>query len=949
MLLRWGPAACGRCFAAQQRSIQHNIDSPPDDALVRRLAWASVVCGITGALLGATALLGWITGSEALKGGLVAGITMKTNAALGTMLTGLIILLLRGAKSAGSRLGRGAAWLLLIIGSATLVEHVAGLNLGIDQLLFEEPAGATATQSPNRMGPLASLCLTLLGLARLVLDVRTVKGRAPFQSLVMAVLLLTSVPLLGYILGAQQLFSIGKYTAIALPAALALWLLAAGFLLARPDVGFMRRLVDNDSGALLIRRLLPAAVFMPIVLMLLRILGEEVGLYGQTVGRALLVLSVIVAFTVIIWRTGEVVFRQATSAARAERELRERLVHSLESMNDAFFACDADYRLTYINAAAERTHGLAREDIIGRTLWEVFSGSLGDDAKRAYRRAMVERVAVKLETVDADKGRQLEHEIFPTPDGGLCAYGRDVTQQRRAVAVLREREALFRTLGEAVPDFLWMSDRNGVPVYQNPAWARYTGSSQITFGAVGWDTLVHRDDLEMVKERWLDATLNGAPFHVDARIRRHDGAHRWFSLRVVPATDDTHGPVHWIGTGTDIDQRKKTEDALADADRRKTEFLAVLAHELRNPLAPVRNAVHLLRARDSVDAEAARIYSIIERQIAHLARLIDDLMDVSRISQDKLELRKSHAILSEIIDGAVEGSRYVIDAHRHQISIKLPEHAVHLEADTVRLVQVFTNLLTNAARYTPPGGKLSVSAAVEGEQVVVSVSDTGVGLDAQQSPRIFEMFVQAENPRRQQGLGIGLALVKKLVELHAGSVSAYSPGPGQGSTFRVLLPLAAARPSLEPSPRSTGLALPALTGLSVLVVEDNEDSAEMLSTLLETTGADVHTAHDGETALVLSEEFHPQIVLLDIGLPRMSGYDVARELRRTRFGAQTSIVALTGWGHVDDRARSREAGFDHHMVKPVDPQALLSLIAEVRRSTPAAGYKSRHVGRPDRA
>lgn len=878
-----------------------------------------------------------MTGSEVLKGGLAAGITMKTNAALCTMLTAAIVLLLHEnpARTAASWGARAAAWVVVAIGSATLLQHVTGVDLGIDQLLFSERTGATATQSPNRMGPVASLCLTAFGLARILFHVRTRTGRAPFQYLVTAVLLLTSVPLLGYLFGAQQLFSIGKYTGIALPTALALWLLAVGFLLARPELGFMRRLVANDSGAVLIRRLLPAAVCVPVALMLLRILGQEAGLYEQTVARALLVLSFIVVFTLLIWRTGEVVFRQESAADLAERELRERLVHSLESMNDVFFACDAEWRLTYLNAAAERTYGLSREDVVGRTLWEVFSGSLGGDGERAYRRAMSERDAVKLETLDAPTKRQFEHEIFPTPDGGLCAYGRDVTEQRRAVAVLREREELFRTLGEAVPDFLWMSDEQGVPVYQNPAWARYTGSSQLTFGAIGWDDMAHPDDLAMLRERWRDATLNGAPFHVDARIRGQDGAYRWFSLRMVPATGDTHGLVHWIGTGTDIDQRKRTEHALADGDRRKTEFLAVLAHELRNPLAPVRNAVHVLRARGAVEPAAARTYAVIERQVEHLARLIDDLMDVSRISQDKLELRRSHAILSEIIDAAVDGSRYVIDAHRHQLSIELPQAAVHLDADAVRLVQVFTNLLTNAARYTPQGGKISVSAAIAGGQLRVSVSDTGVGLDAEQVPRIFDMFFQAErgSGRLQHGLGIGLALVKKLVELHAGSVEAHSAGLGQGSTFEVRLPLVSARPSLEPSALSTPSALAAFAGLCVLVVEDNEDSAEMLTSLLEMSGAEVHTAHDGETALTLSEEFHPQIILLDIGLPGISGYDVARELRRARFGSQTSIIALTGWGHADDRARSKEAGFDHHLIKPVDPQALLELMGKLRSAS----------------
>ncbi|MEO8184588.1 MAG: ATP-binding protein [Deltaproteobacteria bacterium] len=697
-----------------------------------RLRRASVVCGAAGAIVGAGALLGWITHNELLKGAFVAGITMKTNAALCVTLAGVLVALLglgdRRERQLPAWLRRASALLVVGIALATLAEHLFGIDLGIDELLFREPAGAVATSSPNRMGPVGALCLLLLGLGYLLVDVRVRRERAPFQYLALAVALIASVPLLGYLFEARSLFGIDRYTVIALPTAAALWLLAVGLLLARPEVGWMRRLIAEDSGALLLRRLLPAAVVVPVLLMWVLLWGQELGLYDQVVGRALVVIGFIVVFTAVVWRTGDVVFWQATEAARAERVLHQQLVQSL--------------------------------------------------------------------------------------------------------------------------------------------------------------------------------------------------------------------------------------DALADADRRKTEFLAVLAHELRNPLAPVRNAVHLLRARDGTDSQAARTYALVERQIAHLARLIDDLMDVSRISQDKLELRTACVRLSELVASALDASRYLIEAQRHRVSIALPEQEVQVEGDAARLVQVFTNLLTNAARYTPPGGQITLSAQLEPapgpdrvaskrQQLVVSVRDNGVGIDAEQLHRVFDMFYQAahEGGPGRQGLGIGLALVRKLVELHGGSVNAASAGPGQGSTFtvrfpRALVTLASSAPPVEPA-----LSLPAFERLSVLLVEDNRDSAEMLSDLLRLAGAEVHLAPDGESALVLGAQVQPRVILLDIGLPGMSGYEAAEQARRSSWGEQALIVALTGWGSERDRVRSKQAGIDRHLVKPVNPEALMALIAEFRSCQGSASAVASSVAR----
>jgi signal transduction histidine kinase/ActR/RegA family two-component response regulator len=679
---------------------------------------ASVACSAVGALAGLIALIGWITANELLKGAFFAGITMKTNTALCLMLSGAFIGSLATGASEGpvrARWMKLCAWLVIGIGMATLAQHLFGVNLGIDQLLFEENAGAAATQSPNRMGPVGAICLILLGLSRLAIDVRTHSGRAPSQYLTLGVVLVASIPLLGFLFGARVLFGIGKYTAIALPTAVALWLLALGLLLARLDAGFMRRLVEDDSGAMMIRRLLPAAVFVPLLLMLLHMAGQKTGLLDQVLARALLVLAFMVVFTVLIWRTGEVVYDQATSATRAERELRERLVQSLEQ--------------------------------------------------------------------------------------------------------------------------------------------------------------------------------------------------------------------------------------LSTADQLKTDFLALLAHELRNPLAPVRNAVQLLRARGRADPEADRTYDVIERQVEHLARLIDDLMDVSRISRDRLELRTSRVLVSEVVARAIEGTRYLIDSHRHQLSVDMPADELELEADAARLVQVLINLLANASRYTPEGGQIRLSVKHEGEALELSVSDNGIGISAEQVPHVFDMFYQGGRGHRSghHGLGIGLGLVKKLIELHGGSVSVGSGGAGEGSTFCVCIPGPLQVVNAKAPAPSPATMIPSFSGLSVLVVEDNEDSAEILGELLALTGARLQIARDGELALGLAAQFEPNIILLDIGLPGMSGYEVAARARQTTWGSRAFIIALTGWGSANDRARSRAAGFDRHLVKPVDPKELMALLAEARDHHSVHGVPSIHA------
>jgi PAS domain S-box-containing protein len=381
----------------------------------------------------------------------------------------------------------------------------------------------------------------------------------------------------------------------------------------------------------------------------------------------------------------------------------------------------------------------------------------------------------------------------------------------------------------------------------------------------------------------------------------------------------------------DVTEQRRLMNELIEADRRKDEFLATLAHELRNPLAPLRSSVQLLRHNDSPSPELQRATDVIDRQVHQLVRLVDDLLDVSRITLDKLELRKEQVTLARVVQAAVEASRPLIEKCGHELTVTLPPEPVDLDADLTRLAQVFLNLLNNAAKYTEPGGHILLAAEREGGDVVVIVKDSGIGIAADMLPRVFEMFVQVDQSldRSQGGLGIGLTLVKRLVQLHGGSIEARSEGPGKGSEFVVRLPVA-----IESSPgahpvNGEGEQPAPIPRHRILVVDDNRDAAEMLAELLELMGNDLRTAHDGVEAVEVAGEFRPDVVLLDIGLPKMNGYEVAEKIREQPWGKAMVLVALTGWGQEEDRRRSREAGFDHHLIKPVEPDALLKLLTSI--------------------
>ena len=445
----------------------------------------------------------------------------------------------------------------------------------------------------------------------------------------------------------------------------------------------------------------------------------------------------------------------------------------------------------------------------------------------------------------------------------------------------------------------------------------------------------HGRDLRESELPMQMAIAQRVPISNDIEIVRSDGSVAYVQNDVQPLFD-TQGEVYGcISVCVDMTDRRAAELALRDADRRKDEFLATLSHELRSPLAPIRSALEVMRlARDNPETvEKAR--ATMERQLLHLVRITDDLLDVARITQNKMELRQTRIDLRGVVHSSVEATKPALDGQGHTLQLDLPDTPLWANADPTRLGQVFSNLLHNAVKYTPPGGTIRVTAAATGDRATFAVEDTGAGIPPEMLPQIFQMFTQlpSHRDRSHGGLGIGLTLARRLVELHGGSIEAFSHGQGCGSTFIVRVPLLPAEAMAEGVPQ--GRQARPSRACHVLIADDNPDTVEMMRLMLSLHGHEVSVARDGVSAVAQAEALRPQVVFLDIGMPRMDGYEAARRIRQS-LGRKVLLVALTGWGQDEDKQRSREAGFDHHLTKPPDPELLDRLIADCARDTDEA-------------
>jgi signal transduction histidine kinase/CheY-like chemotaxis protein len=477
-------------------------------------------------------------------------------------------------------------------------------------------------------------------------------------------------------------------------------------------------------------------------------------------------------------------------------------------------------------------------------------------------------------------------------------------------------------------------------VWANPAYARLIGCAPEQIEQIRGrklEEVLGRATFDLLEPSFL-RVLNGDFTEIEGPARVGADPNRWLNARYTPIWNDNPEPIGWVSVISDLTDRRVLEEQLRDANRRKDSFLATLAHELRNPLAPIRYATQLMKpgTPPQMAADARRM---IERQLEHMARLLDDLLDVSRITRGTLEIRRDTLDLRAAVRHAIDAARPLADAVEHDIRVELPDHPLPVSGDETRLIQVVGSLIDNAIKFTNPGGTIFVSAAIDGAMVVATVRDTGRGIPADLLPSIFEMFVQGEpHSQVQSGLGIGLALAKQMVDLHGGRIEAYSDGPRRGSEFRVLLPRAAERAAMQDS--LAGAAKVSVLGannIRMLIVDDNVDAADSLALFLKIAGYQTRVAYDGRTAVEMAEILQPAVVLLDLGLPYLNGHEVARRLRAQPWGRAARIIALTGWGQEDDVLRSRESGFDEHLTKPVDPDVLIQHIMQLTRDREQTG------------
>ncbi|MFT3914625.1 MAG: PAS domain S-box protein [Anaeromyxobacteraceae bacterium] len=619
--------------------------------------------------------------------------------------------------------------------------------------------------------------------------------------------------------------------------------------------------------------------------------------------------------------------RAEEAALEGERRLRAffqsvmELAGVHEAVRDASGAV-VDSIVREVNDPALQLLGRGREEVVGRRLSEVFTPELASALTRPWAEVLATGAPARYEVEVA--GHVLAVAASRMGAATIAAVADDITERKRAERALRESELQFRTLTEAMPHIVCALAPDGRAEYVNPQWTAFSGLDLPSTNRVGWGALLHPDDLAAAADCRRRALKTLAPQETELRYRRADGAFRWFLSRLAPIVDDRR-VVRFIGSAMDIEDRKRAEEALRETDRRRTEFLGVLSHELRNPLAPIRNGIEIL---DKVPegARAARAREVIRRQAGQLTRLVDDLLDATRISRGKVHLQREVTDLQDLVRKACEDSRSVFADANLELSLEIPAGPVWADVDPTRISQVIGNLLHNAHKFTQPGGAVTVRLRVRGGRAEVSVRDDGVGIAPAQLSRMFEPFAQEDRSlaRTQGGLGLGLALAKGLVELHGGTIEARSEGAGKGSEFKVWLPVIEAKPAPPPRPpdRSHGAAR-----LRVLVIDDNADAAQTLADALELEGHEVTVARNGTVGLRLARELQPDLVLCDLGLPDLDGYEVARRLRADDALRYTRLIAVSGYAQPEDIERAREAGFDVHLPKPAPLEELSSLLA----------------------
>lgn len=640
------------------------------------------------------------------------------------------------------------------------------------------------------------------------------------------------------------------------------------------------------------------------------------------------------------------VLRDVSERRRQEqqvRQSREQLQRILDNAVDfAILTIDLAGDITSWNTGAERIFGYSTAEILGTPAHNLYRPEERAQGlpERENQRALEAGRAVQDGWLLRKDGQSFWASgiLSPMREGqrlvGWLRILRDTTAQQQTEQELERSRTRLDLVVNSSELGLWSCDLPSHEMVWNTKCKEHFGlppGADINLDA--FFQQIHPRDRKRVRKQIGVALARRGVYDLEFRTLGPVEQQRWIRATGRAFCDARGKPQRFDGVTIDITSRVRQEEALREADRQKDEFLATLAHELRNPLAPIRNALHLMARSGERNHEFEQERAMAERQVEHLARLVDDLMDVARISTGKIELHTLRIDLSQVVQRALEAAQPLIAERGHRLTVTGIDQPIWLEGDPTRLEQVLWNLLNNAAKYTEPGGQITIEVQRHARRAEIRVRDNGMGITPELLPRIFNMFVQADtcHARSQGGLGIGLGLASKLVELHGGTITAQSQGPGQGAEFTVTLPAAVAPPplperSLRVHHAHANLPLPRHR---VLVVDDNRDAAVSLGRLLERLyGQEVRVAHDGPSALATAEQFHPDVILLDIGMPGMDGHEVARRLRQRPDFAHTLLVAITGWGQEADRQRSSQAGFQRHLVKPVDPAEIRALLAE---------------------
>jgi PAS domain S-box-containing protein len=907
---------------------------------------------------------------------------MFPNTAICAGLSGLGLLLLPRSGARGFRQGviRILAVSVAFIGGLSLFQHISGVNLGIDTLLFDplkRPWGQRAAASPMRMGPPASISFLILG-AAMYLATAGPRARRFASALATLPVAIASLSLIGYWFGSDQLYTIVHLTGIAFQTSTVVAALGVGMLASIPEHGLVALVSRDDAGGMLVRRLLLPIIVLPLVVGWLRLLGQQAGYYDTAFGVAMVLLTTIGMLLGLLTWTALGISRAAEASRQSQSELEEVLRRDIADRKQAETVLrerEQRYELVLLGAeAAIWDWDVPNRRVMYSPRWKQLRGFSDDELTDSenewstrihpedYDRVMAAvqahfegRTAIfheeyRVRRKDGHWVWILDRGIARRDESGqvvrMAGSETDITEQKRAENELRQAEERMRSVVDHVVDGIITIDEHGAIESFNPAAEKLFGYRR---GEVIGRNVKHLmpEPFHSQHDDYLQSYLTTGQAKIigigrEVVGRRNDGS--TFPMELAVSTFQIGSQRFFTGIVRDVTDRKQLEDELrlrveelAERDQRKNEFLATLAHELRNPLAPIRNALQILRMSPP-GSDTGPLQDIMERQVNHMVRLVDDLLEVSRITSGKIELRPEPVDLAGVLHSAVETSKPLMEACGHRFTLSLPAEPLPVVADPVRLSQVVANLLNNAAKYTEPGGKIWLSACRNNGDVAISVRDTGMGISPAMLPQLFRMFAQSDrdHKRAQGGLGIGLALAKSLVEMQGGWIEARSEGEGCGAEFVVHLPLREAGPATRLQGLATDRPPEAVSaGSRVLVVDDNHDAAGSLAILLRIMGNDVRTAGDGPAALAAIASFQPSVVLLDLGMPGMSGYEVAERIQNLPAGKQCVLVALTGWGQEEDRRRTQEAGFKYHLVKPVEFETIQSLLTELRALTPS--------------